>query len=80
MTFRLQLPIELERPGGALAESVRVEVDVLYQAGRWRAQCRKPPVSTSFADSLEAALVAVVKEINREWQVDTAAAGGVALL
>lgn len=76
MVFRVQMSLEIERPEGALATNSSADVEILYQAGRWRATCRKPPVSTPFCDSMEAALVAVVKEVAREWHAEGLEVGG----
>ncbi|MBK8916167.1 MAG: hypothetical protein IPM64_16495 [Phycisphaerales bacterium] len=67
MVFRMQVPIAVERPDGEFATAARVEVELLYQAGRWRGQCRQPPVATGFCDTMEAALVATAKDVAREW-------------
>lgn len=69
MTFRLRMSLELEKQDGDLAESIAVPVDVVYETGKWRAQCSDPPVSTLRCDGLEESLVGVAKLIQHEWCV-----------
>lgn len=68
MTFRFEIDLELEHPHRELSETQRVPIAVIYQAGRWRAQCQQPPVLTTLAESVEQALVLVAKEIVQDWQ------------
>lgn len=67
MVFRLEVPIELERPGSALAENVQVTICLIYERGRWRGMCQNPPVSTLLCDSMEEALKTAAKEVQADW-------------
>lgn len=70
MVFRVNLPIEIERPADELTTSDTVTVQLVYQGGKWRAQCQDPPVATLVNDTLEEALVAVAREIRQEWAAE----------
>lgn len=63
MLLRLRLPLEVERPDGELDIRVPAEIDLIFGAGKWRAQCQHPPVTTHLCDSLEEALVVAAKAI-----------------
>lgn len=67
MVFRVYVPIEVEKPDQELSSPTRLEIQVIYDHGRWRAQCADPPVSTLVFESMQEALVAAVKEIKRDW-------------
>lgn len=69
MQFRIRLPLAVETPRGELNSTVRAEIDLLYQGGKWRAHCQQPPVVTVLCDTLDQALVAVAKEILRDAEV-----------
>lgn len=69
MQFRMILPLTVERPGELLSTSVEASVELCYQAGKWKALCRQPPVATCLCDTLEQALVTVAKEIAAEIEV-----------
>jgi hypothetical protein len=62
----MTLPMTVEQPGAMLSAAVEASVDLVYQAGKWKAQCRQPPVATVLCDSLEQALVTAAKEIAAE--------------
>ena len=66
MLFHMTVPMTVEKPGEMLSTSIDASVDVCYQAGKWKAQCRQPPVATCLCDSLEQALVMVAKEVAAE--------------
>ncbi len=70
MIFRLGLPLELERPTGEMTTAVRVEVQIVYDGGKWRMQCQDPPVATLMCDSLEEALITGTREIMQEWAAE----------
>ena len=67
MLFRVTLPVEVERSTGDLSTSTTVPVQLIYQGGRWQAQCQDPPVATLLCETMEEALVAAVKEMNQDW-------------
>ncbi len=67
MVFRLSLPLEIERPDQQFSGFQAVPVQIIYEAGRWRAQCQEPPVLTTSCDTLQEALVCAAKEIQRDW-------------
>lgn len=70
MQFRFNLAIEIERPAGDLSAAETVDIQLVYQGGKWRAQCQDPPVATLVNDTFEEALVAAVREIEREWAAE----------
>ncbi len=70
MTFRISLPIRVERQTHDLSDSVQVDVQIVYQGGRWRGQCAAPPMITHMCDSMQEAIVAAAKELIRNWELD----------
>ncbi len=66
MQFRVTLPVEVERPSDDFTVSVKLSVDIAYHGGRWRGQCADPPLVTPLCETLEQALVAIAKEIERD--------------
>jgi len=71
MLFRFSLPIEVELPTDELSTSVAVNVQLVCQGGKWRAQCQEPPMATLMHDTMEEALAAAAKEIEQEWRAGT---------
>lgn len=67
MVFRVNLPMLLERPGCELSEATSVTIQLVFERGRWRAQCQEPPVATLICDSMEEALIAAAREITSDW-------------
>ena len=67
MGFRFNLPIEVDRPSGELISSTSAVVQLVCQGAKWRAQCQDPPVATLLHDTIEEALVAAVKDMQRDW-------------
>lgn len=68
MEFRVNLTIEVDQVGNALAVKTPVPLQLVYQHGRWRAQCGKPPISTEMFDTMQEALVAGAKDVANELQ------------
>lgn len=66
--FRVNITVEVDQVGNALAIKTPVPLQVVYQGGRWRAQCESPPVLTLMFDDMEEALVAGAKEAANELQ------------
>lgn len=65
MQFRLRFPLEVQCPDSA-EESVRkIHAQLVYQHGKWRAQCTEPSVASLLCDSMEEALIALAKEVGR---------------
>ena len=73
MTFRFNLPIEVERSTGKLGTTTDVMVQIVCQGSKWRAQCQDPPVCTLWCDTMEEALTCAVKEMARDWAQATTA-------
>ncbi len=70
MSFRLNLPVDIERPDDDLTTSEALTIQVAYVGGKWRGLCQDPPIATLMHDTLEEALVAAVKEIRKEWRAE----------
>lgn len=67
MTFRFDLPVEVERQTDTLDGTIAITLQVVCHGGKWRAQCQTPPVATLVCDTLEEALISAVREVEREW-------------
>lgn len=67
MIFRLCIPLDIERPDGALQASTKVDVHFVYERGKWRGQSTNPPMMTPLCDSLTEAMVTSAREILHEW-------------
>jgi hypothetical protein len=72
LEFRMNVTVEVDKSDEAIAIKIPVDIQLLYQGGRWRAQCESPPVSTLVFDSMEEALVAGVKDLTREMKCQRA--------
>lgn len=68
MEFRVNVTVEVDQVGNALAIKTPVPMQIIYQSGQWWAQCEDPPVATVRFDTLEEALVAGAKEAAAEFQ------------
>lgn len=68
MEFRVNVTVEVDQVGNALAVKTPVALQLVYQQGRWRAQCESPPVCTLVFDTMEEAVVAGAKEAHAELQ------------
>jgi hypothetical protein len=68
MDFRLNLTIEVDQVGNALAIQTPVPVQLVHQRGQWQGFCDTPPVSTDVFDSLEEALVSCAQQVAAEVQ------------
>jgi len=68
MDFRVNITVEVDQVGNALAVKMPVPIQLVYQQGCWRAQCEKPPISTEMFDTMEEAVVAGAKEAANELQ------------
>lgn len=71
MEFRINLPVEVNQVEDTLVVRKPVPLQLVYQSGRWRAQAESPPVLTDFAESMEEAIVAGVKEALVELRAET---------
>lgn len=72
--MRLMLPMEMDRVDAEFSETVPITAVLTFERGKWRGQCTDPPVSTVQCDSLEEAILATAKEIERDWHKQDAAA------
>jgi len=63
MIFRVPLRIEIERPDTEFSATHEVPFQLVYERGRWRAECHDPPVATFLCDNLEEALTTAAREI-----------------
>ncbi len=68
MEFRVNITVEVDQVGNALAIKTPVPLQLVYAGGRWRAQCESPPVATLMFDTMQEALVAGAKEAADELQ------------
>ena len=68
MEFRINVTIEVDQVGNALAIRTPVPLQLIYRGGRWQAQSESPPVATPRFDTMEEALVAGAKEATTELQ------------
>ena len=68
MEFRVNITLEVDQVGNALAIKTPVPMQLVYQGGQWKAQCESPPVATLRFDSLQEAIVAGAKEAAAEIQ------------
>ena len=66
--FRLNLTIEVDQVGNALAVQRPVPIQVRFHGGRWAAECDTPPVSTSMYDRMDEAIVAGARAATLELQ------------
>ena len=66
--FRLKLTIEVDQVGNGLAIQTPVPLEVVYEHGRWHAQCELPPVSSPQMGTLEAAIVSGARQVAMELQ------------
>jgi hypothetical protein len=66
--FRLKLTIEVDQVGNGLSIQTPVPLDVIYERGRWHAQCELPPVFSPQMETLEAAIAAGAKQVAIELQ------------
>ena len=63
MEFRVNMTIEIERVGNALAIQTPVNLQLLYTNGDWYALCENPSFKTLPYDTMEEALIAAGKRI-----------------
>lgn len=68
MEFRVNITVEVDQVGNALAIKTPVPIQLVYQGGQWRAQCETPPVATLMFDTMQEAIVAGAKEAAAELQ------------
>ena len=68
MEFRVNITVEVDQVGNALAIKTPVPIQLVYQAGQWKAQCKSPLVATLRFDTMEEAIVAGAKEAAAEIQ------------
>ncbi len=66
--FRVNMTVEVEQVANAMAIKTPVPLQLVYQGGRWRAQCESPAVLTLMFDNMEEALMAGAKEAAKELQ------------
>lgn len=66
MEFRFNMTVEVDEADRGMATRKPVPMQLIYQAGRWRAQSENPPVSTCFVETLEEAMVTGAKEVTAE--------------
>jgi len=68
MEFRVNMTVEVDQVGNALAIKTPIPLQLVFQGGRWRAQCESPPVATEVFDTMEEAVIAGAKEATAEMQ------------
>ena len=68
MVFRFEMTIDVPREGDGIEVATSIDAQITYQSGRWRAQCQQPPVATALCESFEQALVALARELVKEWR------------
>jgi len=68
MEFRVNLTVEVDQVANALAIKTPVPIQLVYQAGQWRARGESPPIATLEFDTMEQAIVAGAKEAAMEIQ------------
>jgi len=68
MEFRVNLTVEVDQVGNALAIKTPVPLQLVCQAGRWRAQSENPPILTCEFATMEQALAAGAQEVAAELQ------------
>jgi len=74
MLMRLMLPLEMDRVDPEMSETMPITATLIFERGKWRGQCAEPPVSTVQCDTLEEAILATGREIERDWRKQDAAA------
>lgn len=68
MALRVNMTIEVDQVGNALAIQTPVPIQLVRERGQWFAQCENPPVTTVVFDSMEEALVACGEQVAAELQ------------
>ena len=68
MEFRFDLPIQIADEGDDLSSESEVILKICYRSGRWSGRCADPPVMTDMCDTLQAAIVAAVRDIQKDWK------------
>ena len=62
MEFRVGMKLQIVDETDDLATRVPVEIQVVYRAGRWHAECIDPPFSTPLCESMQETIVEAAKE------------------
>ena len=68
MDFRIDLTVEVDQVGNALAIRTPIPIQAVHHKGRWHVECETPPVRTEPVDSMEEAVVTGAKQVAREVQ------------
>ena len=66
--IRVQLTIEVERKGNALAIRTPVPVELVYENKRWHLECETPAVTTEECSTIEEAIIAGARQVGDELQ------------
>jgi hypothetical protein len=67
MVFRLPLMIEVDKPEAEFCASRQIALKVIYERGRWRAECQNPPIVTVLCETMEEAIRSAAHEVAAEF-------------